>query len=515
MAIGDSLYNGVQSLRINWWLSEWSAPSLVAIRLGLIEESAADRTGAREFYGPQYPGQGGSPGEVKNYGFNLEKPGISGLRDRARNIWDVPKEQRESLRDLLDNYSPPNGRAMVDNIAFSGANSLDLVYWTAGEHRSLAHTALTRMKGRFPSAFSALGDAYTYANAAFVLNPTRDRCLDQMTPLEQVQLRRPKRLLVNIGSNNGLYKVAFLGRAIGEKDSCPAAELEKGVREMAHCVQPIKSFLNERLPADMKTLMNGLQGVKNLEYVYINNLALPSQVANVLFGSRKNANTPRFPIHILNNKQVPRQFIDDGDKLVTGVNAGLRREIETQNSKSSGPRFVYVDLAEKLRSFDYKKCVFRQEGDCDDRKLVVSKSTSETDRDYSFDNRPLRASGSSGYVSGSAFAARISQGGLFSFDNMHLSSLGYEIMAFAVREAMQGAEDPILAPLPRAQDSRCRKRSDPDAHIMQPGDCIGQLSLPGWSIADATRRDFIFQRIAGDDEMRNREFIRALLAFMQ
>ncbi len=53
MAIGDSLYNGVQSMRINWWLSEWSAPTLVALRLGLIDEFRADRTGGRRFYDPQ------------------------------------------------------------------------------------------------------------------------------------------------------------------------------------------------------------------------------------------------------------------------------------------------------------------------------------------------------------------------------------------------------------------------------------------------------------------------------
>ncbi len=39
MAIGDSLYNGVSSFRINWWLSEWSVPAQVAIPLGLIHQT--------------------------------------------------------------------------------------------------------------------------------------------------------------------------------------------------------------------------------------------------------------------------------------------------------------------------------------------------------------------------------------------------------------------------------------------------------------------------------------------
>src|SRR5580765_2413643 len=55
MALGDSLYNGVSSLRVNWWLSEWAAPSQVAIPLGLIKHNDMNRLAdGRRFWGPQY-----------------------------------------------------------------------------------------------------------------------------------------------------------------------------------------------------------------------------------------------------------------------------------------------------------------------------------------------------------------------------------------------------------------------------------------------------------------------------
>ena len=53
MALGDSLYNGMQSLHLNWWEAEWSTPALVALREGLIAADAqGNRTGERQFVAP-------------------------------------------------------------------------------------------------------------------------------------------------------------------------------------------------------------------------------------------------------------------------------------------------------------------------------------------------------------------------------------------------------------------------------------------------------------------------------
>lgn len=524
MAMGDSLYNGVQSLRMNWWLSEWSAPSLVAIRLGLIREYGADRTGEREFYSPQYPKQGSSPSETINYGLNLEEAGI---KYRAINLTQVPRRQQISLRELLS-YTPPNGRAMVDNIAFSGANSLDILHWTPGDFRNLAENNLDKMGGRLfgiPKAFKALGSAFTYSNAAFVLNPTRDDCLEKLTALQQVELREPKRLLLNIGSNNGVYLAGFSGQAIESErgffgkqviaDNCNGDEELIGINNKPRCIKPIKKFIDEQLTSDIEHLLKRLSKVKNLEYVYINNLALPSQTANVIFPKWQARGSQSFSLDILNNKQIDRNTINNADNIVRKVNKKIKEAIENQN-KLPGPRFVYVDMARTLEAYDYKRCIFSKQGNCQNRTMPVLKKLSGTDRDYVFDNRPMKAAGTSGLRTGSDFAAGIKQGGLFSFDNMHLSSLGYEVMALAVRYAMQAEGDPALVPLPKSGslEDRCVRKSDVRAMNMKQGDCKGLLTYPGWSMTDATRREFIFHRMAGDSEMRNRDFISAMLAFV-
>ncbi len=182
MALGDSLYNGVQSLRINWFLSEWSAPTLVAIRLGLIDEYNADRKGKRTFYGPEYEAHGLGPDQTINYGFNLEQAGVKNFISSALRIFSIPAEQKNHLQRLLL-HIPKNGRSMVDNIAFSGANTIDLLNWTPEDYTSLAKENLGKIYtgpiSRFlflSSSYHALGSAFTYSNAAFVLNPMHDKC---------------------------------------------------------------------------------------------------------------------------------------------------------------------------------------------------------------------------------------------------------------------------------------------------------------------------------------------------
>lgn len=512
MALGDSLYNGVQSLRINWWLSEWSPPSLIAIRLGLIQERAADRTGRRQFYAPQYPGHGGKPSSVKNYGFNLETRGLHTFIHRTVNLLNVPAAQRTLLTELLTYYRPPNQRAMVDNIAFSGANSIDLVAWTPKDYRRLAKSALSRMSGGIGTSFAALSDAFTYSNATFVLNPMHDRCLETMTPLEQVELRRPKRLLINIGSNNGLYKIGFFGTAPKAQGSCAGEDKVIAMSGQPHCVSPIHKFIEVRLDKDMDELLARLSKVKGLEYVYINGLALPSQVANVVYSPEAEARGMA-QLDILAGRDVALNLITSGDDLVRNANRNMAAKIANAN-RLIGPKFVFVDVAAVLSRYDYKFCMRKGQRACEDKRLIVPGSMSGTRSDHLFDNRPLQASGSSQAMTGEAFLANHKAGGLFSFDNMHLSSLGYEVMAASVTSAMKAANDSALIPLATGVRNRCRAKDNP-ADPMMPGDCIGQLTQPGWSIADKTRRDFVFQRIAGSREMRNKRFVTALMAFMQ
>jgi hypothetical protein len=131
--------------------------------------------------------------------------------------------------------------------------------------------------------------------------------------------------------------------------------------------------------------------------------------------------------------------------------------------------------------------------------------------DQYLDNRPLVVTGESGPLSGPAFVPKVASGGLFSFDNMHLSSVGYEIMARAVEGAMFMDHDKLVAPLlgPHGEDP-CKAPGDAGYADMKHGDCINIFSQPGWSYVDATRRDFMLLRVAGSSQMTDLQALQTI-----
>lgn len=501
MAIGDSLYNGVQSLRINWWLSEWSAPSLVAIGMGLIKERNGDRNGDRSFYGPQYPDQGKSPSKTRSYGFNLE------ALPSPLQYGKIVPNQRDWLQELAFSYVPKNGRVMVDNLSFSGANSIDLLDVAAGLYGEAAKDTLGRMK-----SFDRLSDAFFYSNAYFVLNPTKNRCVDKMTVIQQVEFRRPKRLLVNIGANNGLYRIAFLAAGLDSGKQIQKFAQKKSTKELSDLREPnlkIREFSKEKLHEDMARLIARLSAIDGLEEVYINNLALPSQPANMI------ATPGGFRSALFYSKVVRSQDMVANDTFVRGVNDELRKLIEmTNRTRATGPRFVYVDVAKVLDKYDYKACIGQKpEAECKDKRFAVSGEifgfpASET---VYLDNRPINPVATRGYTTGADFKPKLSQGGLFSFDNMHLSTVGYELMAQAVLKSMPSANlAPQLRPL---TPDRCPGPKSQNLGKAAVGDCVALLVTPGWSVADINRREFNFLRIAGEKDGNRQELFSFLSRF--
>ena len=82
MALGDSLYNGVQSLRVNWFLSEWSAPTTVAIALGTVDPEfllGGRRAGAGD---PDRPDYGYALANSRGANLFQDENGIRRVTDR-------------------------------------------------------------------------------------------------------------------------------------------------------------------------------------------------------------------------------------------------------------------------------------------------------------------------------------------------------------------------------------------------------------------------------------------------
>ena len=484
MAIGDSLFNGVQSLRINWWLSEWSAPTLVAIRMGLVDEYAADRKGPRRFHGPQYPTYEASAAQTQDFGFNLEDLSVPG------GFIATPRRQAPVLLELARDWRPPNRRAMVDNLAFAGATSDDLLTGTVGRYRTAAEVVLPRLaRSSILNGFSQLADAFFNVNAAFVLNPMHVPCLDGMTPLQQVELRKPRRLLVNIGANDGLWQVALTAKPVSD----PALAKSIGPDYRDH----------------VRRIIDTVAGITGIEHVYVNGLVLPSQTANMVPTPGGQAWNPDL---LKGAGGLSQAQLDEADRVVAEGNRLISDYIgETNRGRKAGyPSFAFVDLAATLERYDYKRCHITQ-GDCQDRRYKVDALTYGMPFTQYFDNEPLRFDGPSGVETGAEMHRKLLQGGLMSFDNMHLSSVGYGIMAHAVTEEIGRSENG----LPNVDNARCKGNpKEPGYADMRHGDCVELLTTPGYAFSDRTQRNFVFDRLGGAKETRDQSFFRGLAGFL-
>lgn len=507
MALGDSLYNGVQALRINWWLSEWSPPALLAIRLGAIEEYRQDRNGVRTFYGPQYEGYDSAPADVIDYGMSVERLDGNSRLGHAMNLARLPRTQGARLRSLMNTYTPPNGRVLVDNLAFSGANSLDLLNWTAGDHRQYAGRLMRNdwLPGR---NFIRFGDAFTAANAAFVMNPTRHPCVEGMTPLDQVDLRQPERLFINVGANNGIFRAAFGGTPISAA-SCPFGRLAPPAPHKPRCLagRPIKDFLEVQLVQDIETMMERLRE-SHIKYVYINGIVEPSGTANV--GMVRGENGEMRYSRAFTATPIAGRVIEDADASAQATNMALRSAIAATNARRSrsGTRFVFVDTNAVLRRYDYKRCTAegRTAPNCERVRAVLGDSVPA----LFLDNRPMTVRGETGVQVEGGHVTKLEQGGVFSFDNMHLSITGYELMARSVAQAMADVGDPALV-----TPAGCARPGDARYRSLQIGDCRRVMVEPGTGYGDATRRQYTFERVAGDEAQRDSRFIGAAMAMLR
>jgi lysophospholipase L1-like esterase len=520
MDLGDSLYNGVQSLRINWWLSEWSAPTLVAIRMGLVGEFRADRTGARSFYDPQYPGQYNPqyPGEgtpaselVKyTYGMNLEDLPLNNPITAIPDFLQIPKQQYTLLMQLHD-YTPHNNRPVVDNLAFSGAESSDLLDFTAGDYNRIADQSLRNLQhANIFDGFQDLSDAFFAVNAAFVLNPTHNPCLDQMTPVDQVALRVPQYLLVNIGANDGLWMIAYYADSAGAP-ACDPKDNNLSASGVRQCQgSSIADALLVHYTQNMQRLITRLAGIKGMREVFINNLAYPSSVANLV----PDGTTGFWYTDLFGGTKAKRRLTDaqlrDADRLIKTVNDTIEQQVAAVDSAQPPgyPVFKVVDQAAVLETYNFKNRAANPGFGHGARFVIDGDDYGLKGRVQALDNRPLRFSGPDGVQTGAPMFQKIKQGGLASFDNMHLSSVGYELMANAVLDSMGNI-------LPPASPDTCVSKDDPYYSKMKPGDCIAYMVQPGWSFVDETRRNFMLDRLGGLKATKDREMFSALADFAQ
>jgi lysophospholipase L1-like esterase len=367
MAIGDSLYNGVRSLTIGKTLAANSVPAQVA------------RAFDWNFAVPDYPRVMLADFEKL---FSDPRTGTLDLcRNAAANAHAWLADATWSQQPIFHNLSI--GQQMVSDLATANyADSLTIA-------QQLATPGAALPLSKLPILYQAL-------NTCFVLNPQRTPN-DRRTAIDIVAEVKPKRLLVNIGVNDGLWTLLLMGDATDFRSLInPIAEMTK-----------LAAVLNAKCAS--------------VQHFYINLLPKPSAIANLM---------PR-----VDNEEDPRNgyFQQYLGRLLQsgGIDGATMREVDdwvhneiNPRIRSAfgilGPRAHFVDLYAVTADYDRKNGIAT-------RQVLVHNGRTQ----ILIDNPPLQVLP---IVGGQR------DGGLFGLDNLHPTIVGYGLFAQAVCDAIAAAE---------------------------------------------------------------------------
>jgi len=407
MAIGDSLYNGVRSLSITPPLAALSAPAQVARSLGF------------DFIVPDYP-----------YEILLD------VEDFLRG--DIDFDSFVNLKGMLFDHIAANAagwfkrrnrwsdRTFFDNVSNSGATISSLHTDTARFHRAKALALInTLLNDRENFSVGDVGTLHYSLNTAFLLNPSVVNELDDLTPVDLVALRKPKRLLVNIGSNEGLFMGGLLAR------------YDEAARQSIAAIPGKMVDLAKAMIARFGTYMP--------QTIVFNTLVRPSAIANLTprpFSAKPNdaGYFERYYGNLVNSSNIAGTLIRTFDQQIAGVNrdveTGLRNAFKGKNTE-----LVFADLYALSTRLDDKQ---GREAEGDEIRVTLHGKDN-----VHLTNFPLWCFAASG-------------GGLFSLDNMHLSTVGYAAMADTVVKALAAAEGLNFTPV------NYQQACDADTLLQQP-----------------------------------------------
>ncbi|HYM33698.1 MAG TPA: hypothetical protein VEU47_20530 [Candidatus Cybelea sp.] len=376
MAIGDSCYNGVRSLTITAPLAAWSVPAQVARAFGWA------------FKSPDYP---------RPILFDFEQI----VRDPG---------QFATLRDIVI----ANARAWLaggpwskaeafDNLSLAQARIADLATFTYADHAARLPALLGDLTGSSSLKLQSLVELHCALNGCFVLNPRNDPALPQAreAPIDIVAARRPKRLLVNIGINDGIWTVCL--EATGKN-----LDADKIFADMSH--------LGVRL-LELRT-----SGA--VDRIYLNLLPKPSAVANLMppRNPQKCPDAggyyPGYLGRLGTQGGLSGRELFEIDTAIARLNGEIRDGLASLFAEAGG--LEIVDTFAAMANQDDKHCR-------DPEPIRVMHGKSE----WHLTNIPLQ---------GFALFGGFTGGGLFGLDNLHPTLVGYAVLARSVCNAISAAE---------------------------------------------------------------------------
>ncbi|MEO0034407.1 MAG: hypothetical protein RLZZ501_430 [Pseudomonadota bacterium] len=391
MAIGDSLYQGVRSMTIRGDLCATSVPAQVARCLGWGEFVSPD---------PAYP--------------MIIDP-EAWLRDPGQ----INPDLASHATYWQGEPTSPHGHATFDNLSVAGSEVWHLYRYTADNGRRDAHAQFAKLGGQ-PLGLGTIAkvelNRLVYGvNARYVLNPANTPAQNDKTQIGWVAERRPKRLLVNIGSNNGLWDMCFNGD--------PATKFYFGKNYGGHGdpddftqIEELARAL-EALPPEIGT-------------IYFNSLGRPRCVPNMMpcpsqveweqhpndgyFDSYENRFALSLTYHTCSAAQMQAL-----DAYVDAVNARIRQILQ---ATLKSHRLVFVDLYALLTAHDSKHY--------GDVRATIAKE--KRIGNTMFESDPWGG---------------MAHGGRFGLDGMHPTTVGYAMVAQEVVAAIcrtEGQPEPEI-----------------------------------------------------------------------
>lgn len=421
MAIGDSLYNGVESLSLTKEKSAFSVPELVSKALNNEQPLTQ----------PSY-----NNSMLIDLDRQLLQPWLTIVSNTGKTL----------VRNIAAFADPNNPQfpkqssssPFFDNIAVAQADSVGLICDTAGDANAFITTDFPLSGGGSipPNQIGPLGipldigQWFYDLNSRFILNPTLDHRYDRLSQLAEVLLRKPKTLLINIGSNDSVWLMAFNGFA---PDTCfiptdpddPAADCNvAGTTNIRH--------ESGDLVSNMGAIARYLsQDSQDTTTVIVNLLPRPSAAGNLKnIGSQRYAADPYYFATYQNYfgtsgvRTIPGKDVKAMDDLVADTNTAIVNSMCAAFGTRPGSRIVFVDLARLLMRYDHK-----QNGEA--KVIKIRLFVDGKWREASLNNDIL---GISKLPDWNGF--HIVDGGLFSYDNMHPTAFGYALVANAVLNAI-------------------------------------------------------------------------------
>jgi hypothetical protein len=384
MAIGDSIFNGVRSATINESLALTSPPAFVARGLGL-------------------------PMRQPNY----RRPVLFDLEAEMRRGVDLHR-LRASIIDNAERWLEERGewssQRFFDNIAVAGEDYVGLNTRTAGASRAQLPLLLLRLRQRSELDFDTVGEMFFALNSAFILNPTSEPQLDDLTQLEQVASRRPKRLLVNIGNNEGLFGIGISG-------SYDRRYLDR-LRTIPDLATALATTLRDE--------------AGDIGHIYVNLLIRPRTLGNL--APRRDEDMWNRPGDGYYDRYVGRLGALNGldaeqmqafDAAIEEINDETRAAID-QIYAGQATRVVYVDTFAMSNQYDGKHY---------GNSRMVEVQAGPVQKRLS--NLPFSANPLFGF----------NAGGLFGLDNMHPTNVGYAILANRIGAAIATTEGLAFTPI--------------------------------------------------------------------